>query len=49
MIKNYVSIDLGTENLVIYSSNRGIVFNEPSVMAYDIKKKSLVAFRKWCL
>lgn len=43
MIKNYVSIDLGTENLVIYSSNRGIVFNEPSVMAYDIKKKSLVA------
>ena len=33
-----IGIDLGTANIIITVSGRGIVINEPSVVAYDKKK-----------
>ncbi|TCT19664.1 rod shape-determining protein MreB [Melghiribacillus thermohalophilus] len=38
-----IGIDLGTANLLIYSKNKGIVFNEPSVAAIDINTKDVLA------
>ncbi|MCL4136859.1 UNVERIFIED_CONTAM: hypothetical protein GTU68_039804 [Idotea baltica] len=41
-----LAIDLGTANTLIYEKNRGIVLNEPSIVAlkYDGQKKIPVAF-----
>ncbi|HLR41050.1 MAG TPA: rod shape-determining protein, partial [Virgibacillus sp.] len=30
-----IGIDLGTANILIYSKSKGIVLNEPSVVAID--------------
>ena len=38
-----IGIDLGTANIIITVSGKGIVLNEPSVVAYDKKKKLVVA------
>lgn len=38
-----IGIDLGTANIIITVSGKGIVLNEPSVVAYDKKKKEVVA------
>ncbi len=38
-----IGIDLGTANIIITVSGKGIVLNEPSVVAYDRKKKAVVA------
>ena len=38
-----IGIDLGTANIIITVSGKGIVLNEPSVVAYDKKKKAVVA------
>ncbi len=38
-----IGIDLGTANIIITIAGRGIVLNEPSVVAYDRKKKAVVA------
>lgn len=38
-----IGIDLGTANIIITISGKGIVLNEPSVVAYDKKKKAVVA------
>ncbi|MEN2768222.1 rod-share determining protein MreBH [Ornithinibacillus xuwenensis] len=38
-----IGIDLGTANILIYSKNKGIVLNEPSVVAIDINTKQVVA------
>ncbi len=38
-----IGIDLGTANILIYSKNKGIVLNEPSVVAIDINSKQVVA------
>lgn len=38
-----IGIDLGTANIIITVSGKGIVLNEPSVVAYDRKKKVVVA------
>jgi rod shape-determining protein MreB len=38
-----VGIDLGTANTLIYIKNKGIVLNEPSVIAVDYHTKSLLA------
>lgn len=34
-----IGIDLGTANIIITIAGKGIVLNEPSVVAYDKKKK----------
>ncbi|WP_404451422.1 rod-share determining protein MreBH [Virgibacillus necropolis] len=38
-----IGIDLGTANILIYSKTKGIVLNEPSVVAIDINTKNVVA------
>ena len=38
-----VGIDLGTANTLIYIKNKGIVLNEPSVIAVDYYTKNLLA------
>lgn len=40
---NDVGIDLGTANTVVYVRGKGIVTQEPSVVAYNIEKKQAVA------
>lgn len=39
----YISIDLGTANTLIYINGKGIVLNEPSVIAIQEKTKKVVA------
>ncbi len=38
-----IGIDLGTANTIITLGGKGIVINEPSVVAYDKKKKQVLA------
>lgn len=38
-----IGIDLGTANIIISINGKGIVLNEPSVVAYDRKKREVVA------
>lgn len=39
----YISIDLGTANTLIYVNGKGIVLNEPSVIAIHEKNKKVIA------
>lgn len=41
-----LGIDLGTANVLIYTKSKGIVLNEPSVVAIDINTKQVVAVGK---
>ncbi|QAS51955.1 rod-share determining protein MreBH [Halobacillus litoralis] len=41
-----IGIDLGTANILIYSKSKGILLNEPSVVAYNTETKSVVAVGK---
>lgn len=38
-----LGIDLGTANILIYSRNKGIVVNEPSIIAIDTKTQKVLA------
>lgn len=38
-----IGIDLGTANILVYSKNKGIVLNEPSVVAIDMDTKTVLA------
>ena len=38
-----IGIDLGTANTLVYVRNRGIMINEPSVVAIDRKTKRVLA------
>ncbi|SDR10039.1 rod-share determining protein MreBH [Virgibacillus salinus] len=38
-----IGIDLGTANILFYSKTKGIVLNEPSVVAIDMNTKQVVA------
>ncbi|MBM7553677.1 rod-share determining protein MreBH [Thalassobacillus pellis] len=38
-----IGIDLGTANILIYSKSKGIILNEPSVVAYNTDTKDVVA------
>ena len=38
-----VGIDLGTANTLVYISNKGIVLNEPTVVAYSMEGKKVLA------
>jgi rod shape-determining protein MreB len=38
-----IAIDLGTANTLIYMKGKGIVLNEPSIVAYDSTTKKLIA------
>jgi len=41
--KSEIGIDLGTANILIYSKSKGIVLNEPSIVAVDINTRDVVA------
>ncbi len=43
LIKNDMAMDLGTANTLIYIKNRGIILNEPSVVALDEESGKAVA------
>lgn len=38
-----IGIDLGTANILVYSRTKGIVLNEPAVVAIDINTKNVIA------
>ncbi|WP_181350953.1 rod-share determining protein MreBH [Thalassobacillus sp. CUG 92003] len=38
-----IGIDLGTANILIYSKSKGILLNEPAVVAFNTETKSVVA------
>ncbi|WP_050613999.1 rod-share determining protein MreBH [Bacillus testis] len=38
-----IGIDLGTANTLVYTKNKGIVLNEPSVVAMDIQTNEILA------
>ncbi|AKU80325.1 rod shape-determining protein [Spiroplasma turonicum] len=39
----FISLDLGTSNILAYVSGQGIVYNQPSLMAYDVNTNNLIA------
>ncbi|WP_338972241.1 rod shape-determining protein [Spiroplasma endosymbiont of Panorpa germanica] len=39
----FISLDLGTSNVLAYVAGQGIVYNEPSIMAYNTNTNTLVA------
>ncbi len=42
-LSNDIGIDLGTANILVYLRGRGIVINEPSVVAVNVKTNRVVA------
>ncbi|MCS0787122.1 rod-share determining protein MreBH [Cytobacillus firmus] len=41
-----IGIDLGTANILVYSKSKGIILNEPSVVAIDTETKKVLAVGK---
>ena len=41
-----IGIDLGTYKIIVYVKNHGIIFHEPSVIAYNEKTKQVIAVGK---
>ncbi len=41
--RHRIAIDLGTANTLVYLAGKGIVLNEPTVVAYSVQKKQIVA------
>ncbi|MBQ6323363.1 MAG: rod shape-determining protein [Bacilli bacterium] len=46
MLAHDIGIDLGTANVLIYIKGRGIVLNEPSIVAVDTETKKVIAVGK---
>ena len=44
LFANELAIDLGTANTVVFAQSKGIVFNEPSVVAIHEKTRQIIAF-----
>ena len=38
-----IGIDLGTSNICVYMRDKGIVINQPAVLAYERKEKRIIA------
>ena len=43
MFTNYLGIDLGTANTLVFSKGKGIILNEPSVVALNTTNKKVMA------
>lgn len=43
MFSKDLAIDLGTANTIVYTKNKGVVINEPSVVALDTKTGEIIA------
>ncbi|AYC30254.1 rod-share determining protein MreBH [Paenisporosarcina cavernae] len=39
-----IGIDLGTANILVYTKNKGIILNEPSVVAMDTRNNTVITF-----
>jgi len=46
VIQLQLGIDLGTSNTLVYLKNRGIIFEEPSVIAFDKRNQTIIAIGK---
>ncbi len=46
MFEKLIGIDLGTVNVLVYVKGRGIVLQEPSVVAVDVRENKIVAVGK---
>lgn len=44
--KAEIGIDLGTANILIYSKSKGIILNEPAIVAIDINTKKVITVGK---
>ena len=42
MMRKSIGIDIGTNNVLIYIKGKGIVLNEPSVVAVDVDTKEVL-------
>ncbi|TQR19335.1 rod-share determining protein MreBH [Psychrobacillus vulpis] len=40
----HIGIDLGTANTLVYTKSKGLLINEPTVVAVDTKTKEIIAF-----
>ncbi|WP_313893676.1 rod-share determining protein MreBH [Psychrobacillus sp.] len=40
----HIGIDLGTANTLVYTKNKGLLINEPTVVAINTKTKAIIAF-----
>ena len=47
LFSNHIGIDLGTANTLVYFRGRGIIINEPSVVAINQKTGRVVAVGKY--
>ncbi len=45
-ISNFISLDLGTVNTLVYIKGHGVIYNEPTIVAYNQKTKKIIAFGK---
>lgn len=45
-MNNIIGVDLGTKNTVFYSKNKGVLLNEPTVVAVHPKTKTVLAVGK---
>ena len=43
LLSHDIGIDLGTANTLVYVRGKGIVINEPSVVAINVKTKQVLA------
>lgn len=43
MFSKDIGIDLGTKNILIYQKGKGVILNEPTVIAIDEKSKKVIA------
>lgn len=41
--KSEVGIDLGTANILIYSKSKGVILNEPAIVAVDVHTRKVIA------
>ncbi|ATX71674.1 rod shape-determining protein [Spiroplasma clarkii] len=41
--REFVALDLGTANVVAYLGGQGVIYNEPSTMAYDVHTNTVIA------
>lgn len=46
---SYVSIDLGTENTLVYVKGKGIVYDEPTLLIRDVRSDTLYTYGKSAL
>jgi rod shape-determining protein MreB len=42
MKNKYIGVDLGSSDLLIYIPSKGIVYNEPNIVAYDANSKKVI-------